>query len=51
VANVCNEAALLAARDMGTEIMLKNFEAAIERVIAGMEKKTQVRGVCVCVCE
>jgi AFG3 family protein len=39
---VCNEAALVAARDAGTEITLKNFEQAIERVVAGMEKKSQV---------
>ncbi|VDK86158.1 unnamed protein product [Litomosoides sigmodontis] len=42
VANVCNEAALVAARDAGNEIILKNFEQAIERVVAGMEKKSQV---------
>uniref|UniRef100_A0A0R3R5X6 AFG3-like protein 2 n=1 Tax=Brugia timori TaxID=42155 RepID=A0A0R3R5X6_9BILA len=42
VANVCNEAALVAARDAGNEIIFKNFEQAIERVVAGMEKKSQV---------
>jgi AFG3 family protein len=42
ISNVCNEAALIAARDASTSIVLKNFEAAIERVIAGMEKKSQV---------
>ncbi|XP_046735568.1 AFG3-like protein 2 isoform X2 [Diprion similis] len=42
IANVCNEAALIAARDKNTNIHLKNFEQAIERVIAGMEKKTNV---------
>ncbi|GMT00348.1 hypothetical protein PENTCL1PPCAC_22522, partial [Pristionchus entomophagus] len=42
IANVCNEAALVAARDAGKEITLKNFEQAIERVVAGMEKKSQV---------
>ncbi|CAO1318541.1 unnamed protein product [Diamesa tonsa] len=42
IANICNEAALIAARDMNTSIVMKNFEAAIERVIAGMEKKTNV---------
>lgn len=42
VANVCNEAALLAARTLSNEVTLKNFEAAIERVIAGLEKKSQV---------
>uniref|UniRef100_A0A183EL12 Peptidase_M41 domain-containing protein n=1 Tax=Gongylonema pulchrum TaxID=637853 RepID=A0A183EL12_9BILA len=33
---------LVAARDAGTEIVMKNFEQAIERVVAGMEKKSQV---------
>ena len=42
IANVANEAALIAARDAGETIVLKNFEAAIERVVAGLEKKTQV---------
>lgn len=42
IANICNEAALIAARDSNTSIQLKNFEQAIERVIAGMEKKTNV---------
>ncbi|GMR53257.1 hypothetical protein PMAYCL1PPCAC_23452 [Pristionchus mayeri] len=42
IANVCNEAALVAARDANQEISLKNFEQAIERVVAGMEKKSQV---------
>ena len=42
IANVCNEAALIAARDLSEHIVLKHFEAAIERVIAGMEKKTNV---------
>merc|ERR1719357_90096 len=44
VANVCNEAALIAARDLSESIVLKHFEAAIERVVAGMEKKTQGLG-------
>ena len=42
IANVCNEAALIAARDMNLTISLKNFESAIERVVAGLEKKTKV---------
>lgn len=42
ISNVCNEAALIAARDANTEITQKNFEQAIERVVAGMEKKSQV---------
>ncbi|PNF15812.1 AFG3-like protein 2 [Cryptotermes secundus] len=42
IANVCNEAALIAARDLSDAINMKNFEQAIERVVAGMEKKTNV---------
>lgn len=42
IANVCNEAALIAARDLSDTIILKHFEQAIERVVAGMEKKTNV---------
>jgi len=42
IANVANEAALIAARELAEFIVLKHFEAAIERVVAGMEKKTQV---------
>merc|ERR550532_379112 len=42
IANVCNEAALIAARELATSIVHKHFEAAIERVIAVLEKKTQV---------
>ncbi|KAK0180761.1 hypothetical protein PV327_003112 [Microctonus hyperodae] len=42
IANVCNEAALIAARDLSDNIQMKDFEAAIDRVVAGMEKKTNV---------
>jgi len=42
IANVCNEAALIAARYMSEKVSLKHFENAIERVIGGLEKKTQV---------
>lgn len=35
IANVCNEAALIAARDLNDAINIKHFEQAIERVIAG----------------
>jgi AFG3 family protein len=42
IANVCNEAALIAARHLDDKVNLKHFEQAIERVIAGLEKKTQV---------
>jgi AFG3 family protein len=42
IANVCNEAALIAARDLKNTIELHHFEQAIERVVAGMEKKSNV---------
>ena len=42
IANVCNEAALIAARDNSETVVMKHFESAIDRVIAGMEKKTNV---------
>merc|ERR1719487_2957221 len=39
VANVCNEAALIAARRNATQVSAEHFDAAIDRVIAGLEKK------------
>ncbi|KAM4631308.1 mitochondrial inner membrane m-AAA protease component AFG3L1-like [Polymixia lowei] len=42
IANVCNEAALIAARHLNQYISTKHFEQAIERVIGGLEKKTPV---------
>lgn len=42
IANVCNEGALIAARFSKKEIEMIDFEAAIERVIAGLEKKNRV---------
>ncbi|KAK4419056.1 ATP-dependent zinc metalloprotease FTSH 8, mitochondrial [Sesamum alatum] len=42
IANVCNEAALVAARTESPLITLKHFEAAIDRVIGGLEKKNKV---------
>uniref|UniRef100_A0A674NC50 AFG3-like AAA ATPase 1 n=1 Tax=Takifugu rubripes TaxID=31033 RepID=A0A674NC50_TAKRU len=42
IANVCNEAALIAARHLNASVSAKHFEQAIERVIGGLEKKTQV---------
>lgn len=42
IANVCNEAALIAARYLNTSVNGKHFEQAIDRVIGGLEKKTQV---------
>ncbi|CAJ1048794.1 AFG3-like protein 1 [Xyrichtys novacula] len=42
IANVCNEAALIAARHLHQHISTKHFEQATERVIGGLEKKSQV---------
>ncbi len=39
LANLVNEAALLAARHDKTEVGMKDFDEAIDRVIAGLEKK------------
>jgi cell division protease FtsH len=42
LANLINEAALLAARDEKTAIGVPEFEEAIERVVAGPERKSRV---------
>ncbi|CAI0393359.1 unnamed protein product, partial [Linum tenue] len=42
IANVCNEAALIAARKEQTVINMEHFESAIDRVIGGLEKKNRV---------
>ncbi len=39
--NVCNEAAILAVRRGHDCISMEDFEAAIDRVIAGLERKTR----------
>ncbi|KAJ6309857.1 hypothetical protein OIU76_014739 [Salix suchowensis] len=42
IANVCNEAALIAARSEGLLVTMEHFEAAVDRVIGGLEKKNKV---------
>ncbi|GME70236.1 unnamed protein product [Ambrosiozyma monospora] len=42
IANICNEAALIAARHNEESVKLHDFEQAIERVIAGLEKKNKL---------
>jgi cell division protease FtsH len=42
IANVCNEAALLAARLDKDKIEMIDFEQAIDRVIGGLEKKNKL---------
>ncbi|CAG9460119.1 unnamed protein product [Pedinophyceae sp. YPF-701] len=41
IANVCNEAALVAARRGKSLVTLEHFEAAVDRVIGGLEKKNR----------
>ncbi|ANB11752.1 m-AAA protease subunit YTA12 [Sugiyamaella lignohabitans] len=42
IANCCNEAALVAARKGASLVEMKHFEQAIDRVIAGLERKSRV---------
>ena len=39
LANICNEAAIFAGRDHRTTIGTKDFQSALERVIAGMQSR------------
>jgi cell division protease FtsH len=42
IANICNEAALIASRKNKDAIELPDFQDAVERVIAGLEKKNKL---------
>lgn len=42
IANVCNEAALIAARHNKQSVSKDDFMAAIDRIVGGLEKKTKV---------
>ena len=42
IANLCNEAAIFAARKNRLLVEIKDFEIAAERVMAGLERKTLV---------
>ncbi|MFY7964820.1 MAG: ATP-dependent zinc metalloprotease FtsH [Chitinophagaceae bacterium] len=42
IANVCNEAALIAARGNKDGVDMKDFQDAIDRVIGGLEKKNKI---------
>lgn len=42
LANLCNEAALLAARRGGEQVMMIDFNEAIERTVAGLQKKNRI---------
>lgn len=42
IANVCNEAALIAARHNKKSVCLEDFNAAVDRIIGGLEKKNKL---------
>lgn len=42
IANICNEAALIAARKNKPEVDMDDFNDAIDRVIGGLEKKNKI---------
>ena len=42
IANVCNEAALIAARHNAEKVEKQDFLDAVDRIIGGLEKKTKV---------
>ncbi|MBP7102549.1 MAG: ATP-dependent zinc metalloprotease FtsH [Bacteroidales bacterium] len=42
IANVCNEAALIAARKNKTEIQKQDFLDAIDRIIGGLERRSKI---------
>lgn len=42
IANICNEAALIAARKKGKEVSKQDFLDAVDRIIGGLEKKNKI---------
>ncbi|MGX2040983.1 ATP-dependent zinc metalloprotease FtsH [Methylocaldum sp. MU1018] len=44
LANICNEAAIIAVRENRNAVGMQDFEAAIDRIIAGPEKKSRTLG-------
>lgn len=42
IANVCNEAALIAARHNSSKVTKQDFLDAVDRIVGGLEKKTKV---------
>lgn len=42
IANVCNEAALIAARKSKKKVDMEDFQDAVDRVIGGLEKKNKL---------
>ncbi len=45
IANVCNEAALIAARNEHTAVQKKDFLDAVDRIVGGLEKKNKIISV------
>jgi cell division protease FtsH len=41
LSNICNEAAIIAVRENASAVRMQDFEAAIDRIIAGPEKKSR----------
>ena len=42
IANICNEAALIAARKKQSEVQKQDFLDAVDRIIGGLEKKNKI---------
>jgi cell division protease FtsH len=42
IANVCNEAALIAARNNKTAVDKQDFLDAVDRIVGGLEKKNKI---------
>ena len=42
IANVCNEAALIAARNNHSSVSKDDFSAAVDRIIGGLEKRSKI---------
>lgn len=42
IANICNEAALIAARKGKSEVEMQDFNDAVDRIIGGLEKKNKI---------
>jgi AFG3 family protein len=42
IANICNEAALIAARYHKESVEMADFYSAVDRIVAGLEKKTKI---------
>jgi cell division protease FtsH len=42
IANICNEAALIAARRQRTQVLKQDFLDAVDRIIGGLEKKNKI---------